>query len=395
MALSFSQLLTLISDRFGKPLVGQKITSTDVKDVSNAIVNFVTGDGSSAPPYAKPNENTGKVPRLSAPYQYEDSALSHLDGLGGIRLDGAWQTSANGITKAELFQPSAHATNRYEASINLPKGAYGNVTLEVKVFALGQSAGLIRKVYTFDASTATGAANVTHNVQGDIVNKLYVGDPDWSGSSIAIPIHERTAGNVTKVYVVEVTVLGTTTYLAQLLTQTAILGTPSVTSKSTSLVNAVAAGATPTTQMSLTSDANGLKLVNDVTNPNASQFYGTNASGTRGWFDWALMKLAIMGATINRQTASYTLALSDAWGMVELNVASANTATVPPNSSVPFPILTQILLTQYGAGQTTIVAGAGVNLRSANGLKFANQFSGVTLVKIATDEWYIFGNTTT
>jgi hypothetical protein len=95
----------------------------------------------------------------------------------------------------------------------------------------------------------------------------------------------------------------------------------------------------------------------------------------------------------NRQTASYTLVLSDADKLVEMNVGSANNLTVPLNSSVAFATGTQILLAQYGAGQTTIVATSGVTVRS-NGakLKLNAQYSGATLVKIAENEWYLFGD---
>jgi hypothetical protein len=95
----------------------------------------------------------------------------------------------------------------------------------------------------------------------------------------------------------------------------------------------------------------------------------------------------------NRQTASYTLVLGDADKLVEVNNASANNLTIPLNSSVAFATGTQILLAQYGAGQTTIVATSGVTIRS-NGakLKLNAQYSGATLIKIDTNEWYLFGD---
>ena len=97
--------------------------------------------------------------------------------------------------------------------------------------------------------------------------------------------------------------------------------------------------------------------------------------------------------TTNRQTASYTLVLSDADKLVEMNVGSANNLTIPLNSSVAFSTGTQILLAQYGAGQTTIVATSGVTVRSNGGkLKLNVQYSGATLIKIGTDEWYLFGD---
>lgn len=97
--------------------------------------------------------------------------------------------------------------------------------------------------------------------------------------------------------------------------------------------------------------------------------------------------------TANRQTASYTLVLADDGKLVEMNVGSANDLTVPLNATVAFPVGTQILLSQYGAGQTTVVATGGVTIRSSGGkLKLTGQYSAATLVKIATDEWYLFGD---
>lgn len=94
--------------------------------------------------------------------------------------------------------------------------------------------------------------------------------------------------------------------------------------------------------------------------------------------------------TANRQTASYTLVASDADKLVEMNVASANNLTVP--ASV-FSAGQQILLAQYGAGQTTIVAGSGMTIRSNGGkLKLSAQYSGATLVFISATEAYLFGD---
>lgn len=97
----------------------------------------------------------------------------------------------------------------------------------------------------------------------------------------------------------------------------------------------------------------------------------------------------------NRQTASYTLALTDQNDIIEMNVATANNLTVPLNSSVAFPIGTEIAIMQYGAGQTTIVATGGVTLRAKSGaLKISGQYAGCTLVKVGTNEWYVVGDLT-
>lgn len=97
---------------------------------------------------------------------------------------------------------------------------------------------------------------------------------------------------------------------------------------------------------------------------------------------------------INEQTSSYTLVLSDAGKMIDMNVASANTITIPPNSSVPFDIGTQIIIRQKGAGQTTITAGSGVtiNVASSLGLKLSEQYAVAGIIKVATDIWSAFGD---
>ena len=95
----------------------------------------------------------------------------------------------------------------------------------------------------------------------------------------------------------------------------------------------------------------------------------------------------------NTQTGtSYTLVLSDAGKVIEMNNASANTATVPPNSSVAFLIGTVLEVAQYGAGQTTIVAGAGVTIRTPSTLILRAQYSTVSLRKRGTDEWVLSGD---
>jgi hypothetical protein len=96
----------------------------------------------------------------------------------------------------------------------------------------------------------------------------------------------------------------------------------------------------------------------------------------------------------NEQTGTtYTLALADDGKVVEMNNASANTLTVPPNSSVAFPVGTQILVLQTGAGQTTLAPDTGVTINSKDGnLKLSAQWCAATLIKRATDVWVVVGD---
>ena len=94
----------------------------------------------------------------------------------------------------------------------------------------------------------------------------------------------------------------------------------------------------------------------------------------------------------NIQTGPWTLALSDAGGIVEMNAAGANALTVPLNSAIPFAIGTRIKIIQHGAGATTITATAGVTIRNRSGLQLAGQYAVAYLDKIGTDEWIASGD---
>lgn len=98
--------------------------------------------------------------------------------------------------------------------------------------------------------------------------------------------------------------------------------------------------------------------------------------------------------TINEQTgATYTFVLSDATNtIVQGNRATAQTFTVPPNSSVAYPVGSVIPVYQDGAGQVTIAQGSGVTIRTAETLKIRGQYSSAALLKIATDEWLLIGD---
>ena len=93
----------------------------------------------------------------------------------------------------------------------------------------------------------------------------------------------------------------------------------------------------------------------------------------------------------NTQIAGYTAVLTDSGKVVTINNASANNFTIPTNASVAFPIGTQILVAQLGAGQTTIT-GAGVTFRFTPGQKLRTTFSSATCIKIDTDEWLLVGD---
>ena len=104
---------------------------------------------------------------------------------------------------------------------------------------------------------------------------------------------------------------------------------------------------------------------------------------------------AFLVPSLNTRTGNYTLVLNDLSLVVEMNVATANTVTVPPAASVAYPIGATIEICQIGVGQTTITPGSGVTIRSPAGLKTRTQWSSAVLRKRATNEWVAAGDLTT
>jgi hypothetical protein len=96
-------------------------------------------------------------------------------------------------------------------------------------------------------------------------------------------------------------------------------------------------------------------VANKSTSVTTDQASNTKYPSVKSVYDWAVGLFATIAnlalktdklVVANRQTASYTLVLSDADKLVEMSVASANNLTVPLNSSVAFSTGTQILLAQ-------------------------------------------------
>lgn len=138
--------------------------------------------------------------------------------------------------------------------------------------------------------------------------------------------------------------------------------------------------------------AHGLTIANVVTTTGTQTL--SNKTISQGQITNLTTDLAAkfpLTVSTSAQTASYTLVLGDAQKVVEMNVATANTLTIPPNGDVAFPVGTSILVVQTGAGQTTITAGAGVTVNSFLGLKIIGQWAGCTLVKRATNTWVAVG----
>jgi hypothetical protein len=96
---------------------------------------------------------------------------------------------------------------------------------------------------------------------------------------------------------------------------------------------------------------------------------------------------------INAQTGTtYTFVIGDAGKLVTSSNGSAQTVTVPPNSSVAFVVGTQIIVQNIGSANATLAEGSGVTINSKDSNKeIDGQYAAATLIKTATDAWSLIG----
>lgn len=93
------------------------------------------------------------------------------------------------------------------------------------------------------------------------------------------------------------------------------------------------------------------------------------------------------------QSGDYTFALADAGTCVEGTSASAQVFTIPPHTSVAFPVGAIMEVFQFGSGQITIAAGSGVTILS-DGAKVATaaQYATISLRQRTTNVWVLSGD---
>ena len=128
----------------------------------------------------------------------------------------------------------------------------------------------------------------------------------------------------------------------------------------------------------------------------ATTTYGTPyVSGTDLVANWPAASLTVansidqagyyVGRGTNTQTGSYTLVLTDAGKNITQAVNTANTITIPTNSSVAFPIGTRVNIINLGSGACTPTAAGGVTIAGTITALAINEYA--SLVKTGTNTW--------
>lgn len=135
-------------------------------------------------------------------------------------------------------------------------------------------------------------------------------------------------------------------------------------------------------------------LTGTPTAPTPAAADNTTKLATTAFVTAAIAAAAPSPGGFARKTANYSLVVADAGLVIEMNMAGANTLTIPTNAAQAIPVNTEIHGTQYGAGQTTIAPQDGtVTLRASGGkLKATAQYAAWTMKKVATNEWYVWGD---
>ena len=147
----------------------------------------------------------------------------------------------------------------------------------------------------------------------------------------------------------------------------------------------------------MTVNSNGRVGIGTTTPSTALDVRGT-ISGYTGLFDSVDVDGSVTSVTAltDVTSTSYTFVAGDQSNTVSFNNASAMTGLIPPNSSVPFPIGTEIALFQKGAGQVHITTGSNaVTINAADGeTKTRVQYSSAMCLKTGTDGWLVVGDLT-
>ena len=280
---------------------------------------------------------------------------------GGITLKGATDKTLNWIDATDAWTSSE--------DFNLLTGKVYEINGTSVLSSTALGSGVTGSSLTSLGTIATGVWN------GTLIGSTYGGTGVNNGSNtITLGGNLVTSGS----FATTLTATGTTSVtLPTTGTLATLAGTETFTNKT--LTSPVTNS--PTLTLSTSSSTTDARLSWDSTNKKLQVGNGTIS-----------LDFTSSNVITNAQVASYTLVLADKDKLVEISNGSANTLTVPLNSSVAFPIGTQITILQTGAGATTITATGGVTINATPGLILRAQWSSVTLIKRAENTWVALGD---
>jgi hypothetical protein len=344
------------------------------------------------------------------PLDADLTAIAALTGTSGLLKKTAansWSLdTTNYLTGNQSITVSGDATGSGTTGIALTlansgvtAGTYNNVASEVRPFTVDAKG---RITATGTAVPIAVAQSAVTNLTTDLAAKASLASPTFTGTPLSPTAAADT--NTTQVATTAF-VLGQASGVSPQGLGTAAVGTATRWARADHVHPTTGLGLTSGTlaQFAATTSAQLASTISDETG-SGSLVFATSPTLTGVTVSSGGLTVSGGGVTLaagnvlnapvvtNAQTASYTLALTDAGRLVEMNSASALTLTVAPDSSVNFAVGAQIQLLRVGTGNVTVAAGSGVTVNATPALTLRAQWSGATLTKRAANVWVLNGD---
>ena len=302
----------------------------------------------------------------------------------GVADDGAMVVSQSGTPAMTVSITSGHAL--IEGTQTSNQGfyiAYNDAATTVAIATASPTLPRIdRIVVTVQDSYYGGTAN------NQVIFQSLTGTPNAS------PVPPATPDNSISLALIEVAANQTTVVNGNITdTRETAQFSESAFTAGTTTANTIVAN-------QLTSQTGKALKIN---NSAGAQKFAVAFDGTVTWSDGSTQTTASAfdpNLSINTQTGTtYTLVVGDAQKLITLSNASPITLTIASNTTQALPVGTQIAISQYGAGQVTIVGASSpvaVTVVStgatANQPKTRAQYSSATLIQTSTDNWLVIGD---
>jgi hypothetical protein len=332
-----------------------------------------------------------------------------LGGTGAITQEAA-RTAMGGLQQVDYYISAAIAGSMTTTGINvLTYNTPAVLTIEGIAPSVGD---------TVFVGGQTGSTNPTNIANGPwIITRVGTASvtteltrPTWFSGTVknnticAIKYGSGSAGTV------RAAIGPTTTSKTDINVGTTAITTPLVSSRNS---NAITAANIFTSRQTFVANSTTLNPISFSTA--AATLLSTRALGALEWDNTQLYitesnQFSVLNRTpiatamvlINAQTGTtftpVVTSPSDAGKLITLSNPNSITVTIAADTGsviTDFPVGTQLLMMQLDAGQVTVSGAAGVTIVSKNGTKTAGQYSLISLIKIAGNQWVVGGDATT
>jgi len=326
-----------------------------------------TGSGGGGGGSTGPTGSTGSTGSGGSPGASGATGPSGATGAGGVTgSTGPTGSTGAGGGSGSTGPTGAQGASGSASTVTGPTGATGTAGAASTITGPTGKTGA--------ASTTTGPTGWT-GAQG--LASTVTGPTGWTGN-------QGSQGNAS-------TVTGPTGWTGVTGAASTVTGPTGTTGPS--VTGATGAASTVTGPTGATGFTGASSKITGPTGATGTQGAASTVTGPTGWtgpsgFTGANGPLAV--TSINPQLSSYVLVIGDAGARIRADTASGPlTLTIPPDSSVAFPIDTMIYVEQDGSNTNalTVTPGAGVTIRAMNGLILNTFFQSGLLTKVGTDVW--------